>query len=142
MPTPLTPAPFRSPLSGSTVIDPAGPWWTWFELLRGYVLGFSNEPDADIQAQMNIAYIANGVGLVTLTLPERLKVNDYIQVMGKGAGGWRIQLNSGQIIRGTSSTTSGGTLSSNNRYDSVTLKVMTTDAELSVVSQVGTLTYA
>lgn len=142
MPTPLTPAPTQQPLVGSMTLAPASAWWTWYDLLWRYVVGFSMTSIADTAAQTNVSYIAGGATLVTYTLPTALKVNDTVQVLGKGAGGWRIQLNTGQTIHGTSSTSSGGSLSSTNRYNTVTLKVITQDTELVVVSQVGTLTYA
>lgn len=142
MPKPLYPAPIQDPLVGGLKVIGGSAWATWFDFVYRYLRGFSTTVDGDTSAQMNYTYIADSNLLLTLTLPEQLTVNDTIKVLGKGAGGWRIQLNSGQIIRGTSSTSSGGTLSSTNRYNTVILQVMTTDTELSVISQVGTLTYA
>ena len=143
MPTPLTPAPIQSPLVGNAMIIGGSAWSTWFQLLRDWVLGFNNTATSSGDAKMNEVYISDSVSLLTLTLPSRFAVGDTFQILGQGAGGWEIQLNTGQFIRGGASTTSsGGTISSTNRYDTMTLKVKVKDTELAVVSHEGTLTYA
>lgn len=138
----LTQAPFLSPLVGNMTIETASAWWTWFQSVRDFIVGYSSESTTSGDLKMNTTYIANGGVLITGTIPAKFNVNDTIQVIGKGVGGWKIQLNPGQIIHGTSNTSSGGSLSSTGQYNTVTLKGITADTELAVVSFTGTLTYA
>lgn len=82
-------------------------------------------------------YIANNAGLVTLTLPATASVGDSISVAGKGAGGWKIAQNAGQVIRaGSSSTTVGATgyLQSTNQYDSIELLCITANTDWVVLT--------
>lgn len=83
----------------------------------------------------NTGYIANNAGLVTLTLPATSAVGDLLEVVGKGAGGWAIAQNAGQMIHfGSVSTTTGagGSLSSTNRRDAIYLVCTTADTEWTV----------
>lgn len=69
-------------------------------------------------------YTSNNASLVTLTLPITAVYGTFIDIIGKGAGGWKIAQNAGQNIQiGTSSTTVGvgGSVSSTNRFDSIRL---------------------
>lgn len=69
-------------------------------------------------------YIANNASLVTFTLPSTAAVGKMVQVVGSGAGGWKIAQNSGQTIHfGNVDTTTGtsGYLASSNRYDGIEL---------------------
>lgn len=69
-------------------------------------------------------YVADNVGLVTLTLPTTAAFGTFIYIQGLGSGGWTVAQNTGQQIHvGSVATTSGagGSLSSTNQYDSLTL---------------------
>jgi len=80
-------------------------------------------------------YIPNNAGLVTLNLPTTSAVGTQIGVVGKGAGGWRIQCGVGQtIVLGSSTTTSGGTLSSTNAKDSLTMICTVANTEWTIYS--------
>ncbi len=72
---------------------------------------------------VNSGYIANDGSQLVFTLPSTSAPGDQIAVIGEGAGGWQIALNSGQSIRvGTSvTTTTTGTITSANRYDTILL---------------------
>jgi len=73
---------------------------------------------------INNAYIADNAALVTFTLPATAVQGSYIQIIGNGAGGWSIAQNANQSIKvnNLSTTTgTGGSLSSTNRYNSVQL---------------------
>lgn len=83
----------------------------------------------------NNGYIANNAGLVTLTLPTSSAVGDEIDVVGKGAGGWKVQCNVGQVIViGNQSTTSGGSLSSTQAKDSFYMVCTVANTEWTVSS--------
>ena len=69
-------------------------------------------------------YVTENAGLTTLTLPAASNFGDQISIIGRGAGGWTIAQGAGQqvIIGNTSSTSgAGGSVSSTNRRDSLTL---------------------
>lgn len=67
----------------------------------------------------NNGYIANNVGLVTLTLPATSAVGDELDIIGKGAGGWLVQCGASQtIVLGSSTTSVAGSLASANAKDS------------------------
>lgn len=78
----------------------------------------------------DVGYVANNASQVVFTLPATSAVGKMIYVMGYGAGGWQIAQNAGQqIVAGSSSTTvgTGGSLTSLNQYDSVTLVCIVAD---------------
>jgi hypothetical protein len=69
-------------------------------------------------------YVTNNAGLVTLTLPAVAAFGTVINIVGKGAGGWRIAQGAGQQIQvgSTASTVgAGGYVESTNQYDSIEL---------------------
>ena len=81
------------------------------------------------------AYVANNAGLVTLTLPATAAFGTAIVVLGKGAGGWTIAQNANQNIQvGSSSSTVGvgGSVSSTNRYDSISMICITANTTWSM----------
>ena len=81
---------------------------------------------------------SNGGSLVTFTLPAVAAIGDFLEINGNGTGLWTIAQNAGQqIIVGTDATTSGagGSLSSQNEYDSVRLRCLTANTVWSVVAQ-------
>jgi len=87
-------------------------------------------------------YIANNVGLVTLTLPAVAAVGDGVRVAGKGSGLWSIAQNAGQtIFFGAASTTTGvlGSLDAIAQYDCVELLCITANNDWVVISSVGNL---
>lgn len=100
--------------SGATItISTSGSGLSWTE-----VTGTSQAMAVDS------GYIANNVGLVTLTLPASSSVGDVIYIVGKGSGGWAVAQGAGQTINiGSSPTTVGvsGSLASTNQFDSVQL---------------------
>lgn len=100
-------------------------------------------PAPGVTMTINSGYIANDVVLVTLTLPAIAAQGSIIRVVGKGAGGWSIAQNAGQVIHfGAFDTTPGvgGSLSSNQQYDCVELLCTTADTDFTVMSVMGNLT--
>lgn len=94
---------------------------------------------------INNGYTANNGALVTFTLPATAAYGSIIRVAGKGAGGWTIHQNaSQQILIGTGSTTSGtgGSLSSTNANDAVELLASTGGSSTiwTALSYIGNLT--
>jgi hypothetical protein len=93
-------------------------------------------------AAVNTRYSANNAALVTITLPTVAALGDEIQIVGKGAGLFRIAQSAGQQIRfGDLSTTSGATgrIDATSQYDSLTLICITANTEFSVIASQGNL---
>lgn len=87
-------------------------------------------------------YIMNNVALVTGTLPATAVLGKRIYVTGKGAGGWKIAQNSGQLIKFlhlTSITGVTGYLASTQQNDSVVLECTVADTTFTVIGSVGNL---
>jgi hypothetical protein len=94
-------------------------------------------------ASTNAGYIANNAGLVTITLPSSAAVGKVVRVAGLGAGGWKIAQNASQVINfGSVATTTGtgGSLASVNRYDTVELLCVATNNTWVVLSSQGNIT--
>ncbi len=73
---------------------------------------------------INNGYIANNASLVTLTLPSTAAVGSEVNVVGLGAGGWKIAQNASQLIHlgdAVTTTGTGGSLASTNQYDAIHL---------------------
>lgn len=83
-----------------------------------------------------------GASLITFSLPAAAAVGDYYTIVGASSGGWKIQAGTGQIINiGSNPTSSAGSVSSTNRYDSVTIVCTTANTTwVNVGSPQGTLT--
>lgn len=94
---------------------------------------------------INNGYIANNAGLVTLTLPSTAAVGSEINVVGLGAGGWKIAQNASQLIRmgnAVTTTGTGGSISSSSQYDSVHLVCIVANTTWTLVSgPQGNITY-
>lgn len=90
------------------------------------------------------AYVANNGSQVVLTLPTTAAVGTIIQVCGSGSGGWKIAQNASQQINSTATSTTsgtGGSLSSGGRYDCVELICGTANLAWSIKSSTGTLSF-
>lgn len=74
-------------------------------------------------------YVANNAGLVTFTLPTTAAFGTALNVIGKGAGGWKINVGTGQTIQvgSTATTITTGSVASTNRFDSIELICTTAD---------------
>lgn len=87
-------------------------------------------------------YYTNSGSLITGTLPATAAQDDRIEVIGKGAGGWKVGQPSGATIHGSSQTTTGtgGSVASQTQWDCVTLRCVTANTDWVITSQRGTLT--
>jgi len=86
---------------------------------------------------VNNGYISNGGALLTHTLPGTAAVGDVIEIMGKGAGLFKIGQPAGVTIHyGGSATTTGvgGSLTSLNQYDTIQLKCLIANTDWSVTT--------
>jgi hypothetical protein len=90
----------------------------------------------------NNSYGANNASLVSLTLPNSASAGNVIEVVGKGAGGWRIVQNASQTIYfGNAQTTTGtsGYIESTHFGDTLAIKCITANTDWRVVSAIGNL---
>lgn len=81
-------------------------------------------------------YVSNNAAQVVFTLPVTASFGTVINLVGKGAGGWKIAQNAGQNIQlGSSSSTVGvtGYIESTNRYDSIELLCTTANTTWTVL---------
>lgn len=83
--------------------------------------------NVDTSMAINNGYITTGGSLVHLLLPPTAAVGSIVQIAGQGSGLWQITCNSGQNIQigSVSCTTTTGTVSSANSYDSLSLVCLT-----------------
>jgi hypothetical protein len=71
-------------------------------------------------AAVNTRYIVANAGQTTITLPTTFAIGDVVIIKGLGAGGWILAAGTATTIRmGSSVTSSAGSLTSANQYDTV-----------------------
>jgi len=107
--------------SGSITIDVSGGGISWTEVT-----------DTSQAATINNGYVANNAGLVTVTLPTIAAIGDIVEVVGKGAGLFKIGQNAGQTIHfvDTDTTTgTGGSLTATEQYDWIKLICITANTD-------------
>lgn len=95
-------------------------------------------------AAVNTRYIVANAGQTTITLPTTFAIGDIVIIKGLGAAGWILTAGAATTIKaGNQTTTSGGTLTSTNLYDTVTISGIVANTTWSVDSmQSAGLTYA
>lgn len=94
-------------------------------------------------ATINNGYIISNASQTTVTLPATAAEGTVFSVQGKGAAGWILQANTGQVIHlGSSATSSAGSLTSTNQWDSVSIVCVTANTTFAVTSVIGNLTVA
>lgn len=93
-------------------------------------------------AVINSGYIVNAATLATITLPATATLGSILEIVGMGAGGWRLAQAAGQqVVFGNLSNTAGaaGQLNSTHQRDSIRLVCITADTTWQVVSAVGNI---
>lgn len=94
-------------------------------------------------AIVNNGYIISNAAQTTVTIPTTAAEGSVFAIAGKGAGGWILQMNTGQTCHfGNSATTSAGSLTSTNQWDSVQIVCVTANTTFSVIAVQGNLTVA
>lgn len=94
-------------------------------------------------AVVNNGYIISNSSQTTISIPATVAQGSVFAVAGKGAGGWILQMNTGQICHfGNSATSSAGSLTSTNQWDSVHIVCVTANTTFAVISSQGNLTVA
>lgn len=93
-------------------------------------------------AAINSGYLINAATLCTITLPATAPVGSILEIVGVGAGGWRLGQAAGQQVSfGNISNTSGtgGQLNSTHQRDAIRLVNVVADTTWQVVSAVGNI---
>lgn len=94
-------------------------------------------------AVVNTGYIISNASQTTVTLPATAAEGSVFGVAGKGAAGWILQMNTGQTCHfGNLATTSAGSLTSSNQWDTVQILCVTANTTFVVLSAQGNLTVA
>jgi hypothetical protein len=94
-------------------------------------------------AAVNNGYIISNAGATTVTLPATAAEGSVFAIAGKGAAGWILQMNTGQVCHfGSSASSSAGTATSTNQYDSVTIVCVTANTTFVAIAGWGNLTVA
>lgn len=91
---------------------------------------------------INSGYIVNNATLATITLPATAPLGSIIEVVGKGAGGWRLAQSAGQTVYfGNISSTSGvpGQLNSTHQRDAIRLVNVVANTDWQVVGSQGNI---
>jgi len=119
--------------SGAINISGSGGGFTWFDTTGG---------SATLAA--NSGYLSDSGSLTTFTMPATAAIGDTYIVHGKGAGGWQVNVVTGQTIHFGSSacTTSTGNLASTNQYDSITITCITANTTFACRAAQGNITVA
>jgi len=111
--------------------------------LSSFPITWSEVTGTSQTASVNSGYIANNVALVTVTLPTTAAVGSVVEVVGKGAGKFKVACNAGELIYfGGSVTSSGGDITSDIQYGAVKLVCITADTNWVVSSSSGNFTIA
>ena len=121
--------------SGSNItFTSTGGALSWFEVLT-----------TSQAMAVDSGYIANNGALVTLTLPTTAPLGATFEIMGKGAGGWKVAQNAGQKIyvgHYVTSTGATGSLFSKEQRDCATIICITPDLEFQVNNNFGNLDFS
>lgn len=91
-------------------------------------------------AAINNGYVANSnaVGACVITLPAIAPVGSIVEVLGLGNEGWTLAANAGQTIQfGSVATSTAGSFSSTNQFDTILVKCMVANTTWSVTSSVS-----
>jgi hypothetical protein len=94
-------------------------------------------------AVVNTGYIISNASQTTVTLPATAVEGSVFGIAGKGAAGWILQMNTGQTCHfGNTASSSAGSLTSTNQWDSVQIVCVTANTTFVVLCAQGNLTVA
>lgn len=111
----------------------------------------STAPDTNVVDQTstpvtmaaNTTYIADDASLITFDMPAVAAQGAIFQIVGKGAGGWLVQMNTGQVANLNSTpTSSAGSLASTNQWNCIKIMCVTANTTFTVMESSGVITVA
>lgn len=104
---------------------------------------YTDQTTTPVTLAVNNGYSPNNAGLVTLNMPATVAVGSIFVIKGYGAGGWLVQMNTGQVVNlGSSASSSAGSLASSNRYDCVTIYCAVANTTFTATADQGNITVA
>lgn len=104
---------------------------------------YTDQTTTPVTLTANNGYSANNAGLLTFNMPATVAVGSIFVIKGYGAGGWLVQMNTGQVVNlGSSPSTSAGSLASTNRYDAVTIFCAVANTTFTATADIGIITVA
>ena len=104
---------------------------------------WNDQVTASVTMVAGNSYLADYPSLVTFTLPTTCAQFAMFQIVGNGAGGWKMQFTAPQVCNFNSTpTSSGGSLASTNRYNTITIICTVANTTFTVVQNEGVLTVA
>lgn len=100
-------------------------------------------PSTPVTGAVNTGYYITDASAVTINVPATFAAGAILAVAGNGAGGFVVQMNTGQTAHlGNVATSSGGTLTSTNQYDCLELICVVANTIFVVRNWVGNITAA
>lgn len=105
----------------------------------GVSIGWTGVSGTTQAAAVNSGYVIQNASQTTVTLPATAAIGSLALVAGLGAGGWVLAANTGQTIKMAANTTSsGGSLTSAEQYDCVTVVCVVANTTWAVTSAITT----
>ena len=106
-------------------------------------LPYINVTGVSYSIVMNNGYFPNNISLVTLNMPASLTTGQVLSIVGCGSGGWKLQMNTGQIAHfGDVVSSSGGMLQSTSPGDCAYMVVAPNGTDVIIFSSVGNIVYS
>lgn len=99
-----------------------------------------NQTATAVTMAAQTAYVSTSTAnaLITYTLPTTAAVGDTFRIVGKTTGGWTLQAAAGQTVNvGNVATTTAGSVSSSQTFDSVQIVCITANTVFSIISGVS-----
>ncbi len=104
---------------------------------------WSAAASSPITGIINTGYYVTNASATTIDVPATFQAGATLAVVGQGAGGWILQMNTGQTLHiGNQSTSSGGTLTSSNQYDCIEILCVVANTTFVVRNMMGNIAYA
>ncbi len=128
---------------GGAGIDTSGSGNTVTITVTAGAFSWNEETGTSATMVVENGYIANNAALVTLTLPATAALGEGVQIVGKGAGLFRIAQNAGQTIHfiDTDTTTGvAGSLTAVEQYAAMELVCITANTDFAVLDSSGNYT--
>lgn len=105
--------------------------------------GTIDQTTTPVTLAINTRYQANNAGLVTFNMPATVPQGSRFEIDGYGAGGWLVQMNTGQVANlGASPTSSAGSLASSNRYNAIEILCTVANTTFTAYAKAGNITVA
>jgi hypothetical protein len=92
------------------------------------------------QLAIGNSYISNNVALTTFTLPTTAAVGDEIEIIGSGAGFWRLAQNASQLVKFNAAVTTtgvGGSITSTQAANTINIKCTVANTTWTVTNTSG-----